>query len=208
MPVLARQIARVCVFLAAILTFLIVSRYLTLNPSVYFPEQSETYQSHQTSLLLHVVSGMTAIILGPFQFIQGLRTRFLTLHKVTGRVYVVACVTGAGAGMVMATRAFGGFPSSAGFGMLAALWLTTVVLAVTRVRQGNIERHREWMIRSYALTLAAFSFRMILTVHGVLEATEIIKTPYVSAYQATAWLCWVPNLLIAECYINATRDTT
>jgi hypothetical protein len=108
----------------------------------------------------------------------------------------------------MATRAFGGFPSAAGFGMLAVLWLTTVVLAVTRARQGKIARHREWMIRSYALTLAAFSLRMILTVHGVLEASEVITTPYVSVYQATAWLCWVPNLLIAEWYINSTRSMT
>lgn len=42
MPVLARQVAQVLVFVAAILTFLIVSRYLTLDPKVYFPEQAET----------------------------------------------------------------------------------------------------------------------------------------------------------------------
>ena len=202
---LAKQVAQILIFVAAVLTFITDSRYLTLNPDVYFPEQVETYKAHQTSLLLHVTGGMLAIILGPFQFVSRLRARYLTLHKITGRVYAAACVTSACAGLNMATRAFGGFPSSAGFGMLAILWLITIAFAVARARQGDLTAHRQWVIRSFALTLAAFSLRFILGMHGVLEATDVISTPYVSAYQATAWLCWVPNLLIAEWYVNATR---
>ncbi len=146
-----------------------------------------------------------ALILGPFQFIQGLHSRYLTLHKMMGRIYALGCVTGVCGGLLMATRAYGGFPSTAGFGMLAVLWLITIAFALTRARQGKIDQHREWVVRSFALTLAAFTLRLIWTVHAVLEANEVVSTPFVSIYQATAWLCWVPNLIAAEWYINASR---
>jgi uncharacterized membrane protein len=202
---LTRQIAQAFLFVGAMLTFITVSRYLTLNPNVYFPENAETYQQHQTALLLHVGGGMVAIFLGPFQFIGRLRQRHVTLHKAMGCIYAIGCVTGAGAGLAMATRAHGGFPSTAGFTMLAIMSLITITFAVARIIRGDFAAHREWMIRSFSLTLAAFTLRVILTTHGILEGTGVIETPFTPVYQATAWLCWVPNLLVAEWYINASR---
>jgi hypothetical protein len=42
-----------------------------------------------------------------------------------------------------------------GFGILAVLWFLTGLEAYRTVRRGNIEAHRRWMIRNFALTLAA-----------------------------------------------------
>ena len=53
----------------AVLTSLIVSRYLTLDPEVYFPEQKAVYMAHITMLIIHVVASMLAILIGPFQFL-------------------------------------------------------------------------------------------------------------------------------------------
>ena len=55
----------------------------------------------------------------------------------------------------MALESFGGLPTHFGFGMLAVLWLFTTAMAYRRVLQGKIQSHREWMIRSFALTFAA-----------------------------------------------------
>lgn len=189
----------------AIFTALIVSRYFTMDPEVYFPEQRDTYQEHATALLLHVGGGFVAILLGPFQFMKALRNRYLTAHRISGRVYALACVVSATAGLAMATRAYGGFAAGAGFASLSIVWLITIIFAVTRARQRRIPQHREWMIRSFALTLAAFSLRMILMAHGIATELEWTSLPYVDMYRATAWLCWVPNLLIAEWYINVSR---
>ena len=78
-------------------------------------------------------------------------------------------------------------------------------MAVTRARQRNIVAHREWVIRSYALTLAAFTLRVYLPVHGILLGTEVIDLPFIQMYRAVGWLCWVPNLIVAEWYINVSR---
>lgn len=205
MTKLTRQIAQAFLFAGAMLTTILVSRYLTLDPEVYFPKQVDTYKAHQTSLLLHVGGGMIAMFLGPFQFIQGLRKKHLTLHKILGRLYALGAVTSALAGLVMAPRAFGGFVTTSGLGFLAILSISTIVMAVTRARQHNITSHQQWVIRSFACTLAAFTLRGILVAHGILYESGIVSFPFIEMYQTVAWLCWVPNLIVAEWYINSLR---
>ena len=51
------------------------------------------------------------------------------------------------------------------------------------------------MIRSYALCLAAVMLRVYLPLFGVLGV------PFESSYPAISWLCWVPNLIVAEWWI-------
>jgi hypothetical protein len=48
------------------------------------------------------------------------------------------------------------------------------------------------MIRSYALTLAAVMLRIYLPL------SQVFAIPFEPAYQTIAWLCWVPNLVVAE----------
>ena len=70
----------------AMLVFLFASRYLTLNPDVFFSEQKLVYMAHTTMLILHIVGAMLAIIIGPFQFLEGMRKgRLLKIHRWLGR---------------------------------------------------------------------------------------------------------------------------
>jgi heme/copper-type cytochrome/quinol oxidase subunit 3 len=41
-------------------------------------------------LLLHITSGMLALLIGPWQFSRRIRQRYIQLHRVSGRVYVIA----------------------------------------------------------------------------------------------------------------------
>lgn len=202
---LLRQFAPGFFLVGALLVTGLVGRYLTLNPEVYFDAQRAIYEAHPIALFCHVLGGMVALLLGPFQFMAGLRARFPRAHRVTGRLYAASSVTSSIAGLTMATRAFGGFPAGLGFGMLAVLWLLTIVMAVARARQRNFTAHREWVIRSFALTLAAVTLRIYLPAHGILDGTGVIDLDFIQMYRAVAWLCWVPNLIVAEWYINASR---
>lgn len=192
-------------FVAAIFTTIMVSRYLTMNPEVYFQDQREIYLAHPIALLAHVSCGMVATMIGPFQFVQGFRMRHVLLHRIMGVCYITACFIGGGAGIVMATRAHGGFPASMGFGFLGVAWIVCSGLALHRALVQRFPSHREWMIRSYALTLAAFTLRIILGAHGTLRGFELTDLGFTDMYIAVAWLCWVPNLMIAEWYLTRTR---
>ena len=144
-------------------------------------------------LRLHIAGGMGALLAGPWQFADRLRSRALNFHRWLGRFYLLEVSLGSTAGLAMALVSKEGLPTHLGFGILAVLWFVTGLQAYRSVRRGEIEAHRAWMIRNFALTLAAVTLRnymplMLIALHWSFRTTFI----------TVSWLCWIPNLLIAE----------
>ncbi|MBD9469382.1 DUF2306 domain-containing protein [Pseudoxanthomonas sp. PXM01] len=150
----------------------------------------------------HFLGGAVAIAVGALQTHTTLRNRWPALHRWTGRVYVVAVAAGGLAALAMAPQASTGAVAAFGFGALAVCWLGTTALAVIAIRQRRIADHRDWMLRSYALTLAAVTLRLYL------PASQIAGISFLIAYPAIAWLCWVPNLLAAEWMLRTRHART
>lgn len=175
-------------------------RYFFISPEVAIgPPLGKRFTEYLTPLLFHAGGGIVALSLGAWGFWGTFRNKYLGLHRWLGRIYLLAVLVGSVAGLYMAMTAFGGLPAQIGFSMLGALWLTTGAIAYLRIRHGNVEVHREWMIRNYALTFSAVMLRVWLPLllslgHGFTES-----------YTTVAWLCWVPNLLVAELIINRTK---
>ena len=84
-----------------------------------------------------------------------------------------------------------------GFGFMAIFWVATTLNAYRHIRRGDVVAHRAWMLRSYALTLAAVTLRLYLPL------SQIAAIEFEAAYKAISWLCWVPNLLVVEWFILA-----
>jgi uncharacterized membrane protein len=186
--------------LMAALVTLMVSRYLTLDPDVFFPEQRAVYLAHLAFLMTHIIGSMLALIIGPFQFLPGLRKgRWVKLHRGLGKTYLLGVLFGGLGGLYMAQLAYGGTVSELGFTALACLWLYSGGRAYSHIRRREIEAHRRWMIRNYALTFAAVMLRIWLP----LSAMAGIDFP--AAYPVIAWMCWIPNLVAAEWIIRRSR---
>jgi hypothetical protein len=204
---LARRLAGpawVIMTLACILITLIVSRYLTFNPEVYFPEQRAAYLQREFILGVHVLSGMIALLIGPFQFVGRLRRRFVRMHRLMGASYV-ASATGLGlSGLILAPTAYTGVVASVGFTVLDLAMLFTTWTAVRMIFANRFGDHRRWMIRSFSLIMAGVMLRVWVPIYGALAAAGIVNFSFETAYAAIAWLCWVPNLLLA---IWFTRHT-
>jgi hypothetical protein len=147
----------------------------------------------------HFLASAVALTLGAFQLNTFLRRRFLTAHRWLGRLYLVAVLLGGISGLVMATTSSGGRTAHLGFGGLAVAWLTTTFIAYCHILRRNIIGHQDWMIRSYALTLAAVTLRIYL------PASQIAGMPFDSAYPIISWICWVPNLIVAEMFTNSRK---
>lgn len=171
-------------------------RYFLIPPEkAAAPVLGEKFARHLPLLLTHVAGAVVALLLGPWQFWGRLRKRYPAVHRWMGRVYLLGILAGGIAGFGMALIAFGGLPSQIGFGGLAVAWLASGFLAYRTIRQGKVQEHREWMIRNYALTLAAVTLRLwlpLLLSQGI---------PFPVAYPVIAWLCWVPNVVVAEVYL-------
>jgi uncharacterized membrane protein len=144
-------------------------------------------------LRFHIAGGIGALLAGPWQFSEKLRARALNFHRWLGRFYLLEVALGSIAGFVMALVSEEGLPTHLGFGLLAALWFFTGLQGYRMARSGRITAHRQWMIRNFALTLAAVTLRnwMPLMLFG-------LHWPFRPTYIIVSWLCWVPNLLIAE----------
>jgi uncharacterized membrane protein len=108
-------------------------------------------------LIPHTLSGCIALLAGPLQFSSRFRLRHLKFHRVLGRIYVVSVFIGAGTGVALA---FGrpGFPGTSG---QAAAWVICTTAAFLTARNRQIVKHREWMIRSYAVTFTFVSSRVL-----------------------------------------------
>jgi uncharacterized membrane protein len=152
-------------------------------------------------LRLHIAGGMGALLAGPWQFSQKLRARALNLHRWLGRFYLLEVALGSLAGFWMATVSLQGLPTHFGFGILAVLWFVTGLQAYRMARLGNIAAHRQWMIRNFALTLAAVTLRIYMPL-----MLAVLHWPFPRTYITVSWLCWVPNLIIAEWMVRRRQQ--
>ena len=145
--------------------------------------------------LTHVVGGSTALALGVFQLAtwRGPRRAW---HRRAGRVYVAACLAGAVAGLGLAVTSSAGPIASLGFGLLAVAWFGTTFMGWRTAVAGEFGKHRRWMIRSLSLTLAAVTLRLMLPM------IPLTGLDFVEGYRAVAFLCWIPNLLVAEAWVR------
>ena len=190
-----------CVFIA-----ILVSRYLTFDPEVYFTEQREAYLQHEFALGVHVLSGILALLIGPFQFLRRLRSRFVRVHRFMGATYVASATALGVTGLILAPTAYTGRVASAGFTVLDLAMLFTTWTAVRMVLAGRFGEHRRWMIRSFSLILAGVMLRVWVPTHEALAAAGIVDFSFETAYAAIAWLCWVPNLLLAIWFTRHKAD--
>ena len=146
----------------------------------------------------HVLLGGIILVVGFFQLHPKSNQRFRKLHRACGYVYVMGILFFAAPGGLIMSLFIGRGPwVQLSFLMQATLWFYFTVMAFIRIRKKDVAGHRQWMWRSYALTFAAITLRVYIfftSWHFNLAQPE--------AYAAIAWLSWVPNLLVVECYLN------
>ncbi|POM27136.1 hypothetical protein BTM25_15460 [Actinomadura rubteroloni] len=156
----------------------------------------------QVVFYAHIVCGATALLLSPLQFAARLRAKAPRLHRICGRIVVGAIVLGGAAGLVLAPLNLAGPVGTAGFGMLAVLWAGFAVTAVRAIRRRDVAAHRRWAVRTFALTYAAVMLRLWLIVLVPLQFGVAEDTAFLRAYHVVPFLCWVPNLLVAEYFLR------
>jgi len=187
------------VLVLSLLIGLVSYRYLIPGNYGLAPSILANRFTHLGALTIHAGFAATALILGPFQFMPRLRRTWQRLHRWIGRSYVTCCLLAAVAGLLLAFGATTGPISTAGFGLLAVIWFGVTARAWWLATARRFIEHERWMIRSFALTLAAVTLRIYLPLSSALPVDGD------DAYRAISFLAWVPNLLLAELYLARFR---
>lgn len=187
---------------AGVFTSVMAVEYLHIPASIPEPFH-EKYDAHLALVWAHAVSGILALTIGPWQFVESLRRR-RSLHRWAGRLYLAAVLAAAVTGFRMGMMAFGGLGPQVAFCLLALAWLATGAMALRTVLRRDFAAHRRWMVRNYTLTLTAVWIRVFLNTCAELGyAIEEV-------YAVSSWL-WVAELLIVEaclCYRPANSSNT
>ncbi len=171
--------------------------------------------SHDVPLpaAVHIITATIFVMLGAFQFWPGFRRRKPVWHRMAGRVLVVTGMLVALSGLWL--NQFISFPAGSGellyvFRLLAGLGMALcIVVGFAAVRRRDIPRHRQWMIRAYALGLGAGT--QVFTL-GFGEAIFGKTALNVALLNGAGWMI---NLTVAEWAIcrqrpwnQVSRDTT
>ncbi len=147
-------------------------------------------------LIMHIVGATTYALVGILQFVPRFRRQHLTWHRRAGRVL-------AAAGLLVAISALWitlFYEAQPGTGdLLYVLRLifgssmaASLVLGITTVRRGDIEAHRAWMIRAYAIGLAAGTQAFTGGIGGAIFGTGVL------AADLAKGAGWMINLAVAE----------
>jgi len=146
-----------------------------------------------TNFYVHVAAGIICLLAALTQFSKKILKKKLQIHKVAGKVYVgMVLFIAAPTGLILAFFAKGGLLGGLGFGVLSILWFYTTLMGFLKIKQGDVNGHVQWMIRSYALTLSALTFRLFHMGFYFLEFNDTTN------YVLSLWASNVFNILAAE----------
>jgi uncharacterized membrane protein len=153
---------------------------------------------YKLAFFTHVYTAVFVLPAGFTQFSGFIRKNFPRIHKYSGWVYaiVVICLAGP-AGFYMGLFANGGLTSQVSFCLLAVLWIYFTGAALAKVIRGDVKSHRQFLIRSFALTLSAITLRAWKYL-----LVFLFQPRPMDVYEIVAWLGWIPNLIIAEIIIR------
>jgi uncharacterized membrane protein len=186
--------------LASVLVAAVSYRFIPLGVDATMEFIAHNLPGNSLALYGHIGVAPIALLLMPFQFMSGLRKRRPLLHRWMGRTYVTAIVISGLAGLQLAFHSTAGVFASVGFATLAVIWLWTTLGAFYFAVKRQFNRHRNWMLRSAALTFAAVTLRVYLGTSMALGADFQVAYPIIS------WACWVPNALLVEAYLLLRRQ--
>ncbi len=185
------------------LLLLITLQYIPINYDVAFlnlKQEEIKLPYYKFAFFSHVYSSIIVIILGLSQFSRTIKNQFSIIHKLNGKGYILLTLLIASpSGLIMAFHANGGLISQVSFSILSILWFIFTLKAYLLIKKGNYRKHRDYMIRSYALTLSAISLRFFK--YGIVFFFEL---PPMDTYKIVSILGWTINLGIAEFIIRKT----
>lgn len=152
-----------------------------------------------TGFYTHIICGGIALLIGWTQFNEKLRIQNRILHRRIGIIYVISVLLSSLSGIYIGFFATGGIVAAAGFISLGVVWFATTLTSFLSIKKGNILQHQKLMIYSYAACFAAVTLRIWLPI------LVILFKDFIFAYTIVAWLCWIPNLILAYFLVSRLR---
>ena len=123
------------------------------------PTFGDTLFHNQLWVVCHMAGGTLTLFLGPFGFWKFFRDRYLHLHRLMGKLYMLGmCFAGISALRLSLISSC--VPCRVSLFLLAAFALISTYFAWRSVKARDLDTHRKFMIRSYVCVLAFVAVRV------------------------------------------------
>jgi len=154
--------------------------------------------------MLHILPGGLFLILAPLQFSSRIRSRHIRFHRWSGRILVGAAIVTAPAGLYFGLlMPYGGLGEATATVFFGGLFVFSVGRAFVAIRRGQVARHREWMIRAFAIAIGISTVRVVGTAFDIVLTPAGLPPPEVFAL--SLWTGWTVTLAAGELWIRYTR---
>ena len=150
-------------------------------------------------IFTHVSMGIVALLVGPVQFWLGWKAKFIS-HKRLGIVYLISIGISSVTSFYLALTTTVSWIFGLGLGGLGIAWLLTTGMAFLAIKKHKLALHREWMTRSYIVTMGFVFFRLFVGITNALEIGTLFER-----LEAASWFCWAFPLLFGEIIIQRKK---
>lgn len=179
-----RLVGKSIIVLLSVFFIVHASKFFTLSPQVL-----GKYLPYAWAIWGHIAGGAIALITGPFLFWKSFRQKYRQAHRIIGRVYAMAVLSGAlGALILVSTTSLAlGLAYVVSLHALGATWTVTTVLAWRMAVTKQYTLHEEWATRSYIATMAF----VVQSVVYILPITQEVGATVGSTGEVLATIIWV-----------------
>ena len=133
-----------------------VLRYLTGFRSNTF---GDSFFNNQVWVTMHLIGGSMALLLGPLQFWSSFRNKFLSGHKLSGKLYMTGVLLIGISAFRLSLISYC-TPCRVSLFILAVLVSISTWFAWQAIKSKNIKVHRQFMVRSYVCVLSFVAVRI------------------------------------------------
>lgn len=170
------------------------------------PPRGDSYNPgfamHPVQTILHALPGVFFMLIGPLQFVQRLRSKYMNLHRWMGRLFMISCMLIGLSGITIAiTFPYAGLSEQLAIYFYAIAFLFSLYKSYYHVKRKEIALHREWIIRVFSIGLGISLIRILI-------AMFMIFTSYrqVEIFALTFWVGFGTTWLVGEGWIMVTRN--
>jgi uncharacterized membrane protein len=187
-----------------ILLLLVSLFYILHNCSRFFIFTEASYHSHfwprANWIFIHVVFGIVATLVIPFQLIPALRKNYMRLHRKLGYIYLISVMSSSVTSFYLAATSGLNIAYIAGLSCFTFAWISTTLMGYIAIINRNVTQHREWMIRSYVVTLCFSIARLLKEI--LIPEHIAVKTDVITML---TWVSWVIPLFITELILQGSK---
>lgn len=185
-----------------ILVIGLAGKFIIKDAIQYYAFEDEVFgrwKDVRWSLIGHISGGLLALSIGPFQFWTGFRDKFRSVHRLTGKIYLLGILVAviSSTHLAWTTAVAVHWSWAVALQALAFAWFVTSSMAYIQILRKRITQHKEWMIRSYVVTFGFVIFRFLEDLESVQSLGNFIERG-----ATVGWMSWTIPLLIAEVFIS------